>query len=93
MFCVSLDSFCIFSASLSEHKRSWYGTFVWTMCRSIGRLVGQLVCKVYCGKMACCIQMPFGVVSGVGRGMGVLDGGGYRRRGQGNFGVKLGIPL
>jgi len=24
--------------------------------------------------------MPFGVMSGVGRGMGVLHGGGYRRR-------------
>jgi len=30
--------------------------------------------KVYCGKMAHWIQMPFGMVSGVGRGMGVLDG-------------------
>jgi len=30
--------------------------------------------KVYCGKMADWIWIPFGVVSGVGRGMGVLDG-------------------
>jgi len=29
---------------------------------------------VYCGKTADWIHMPFGVVSGVGRGMGVLDG-------------------
>jgi len=29
---------------------------------------------VYCGKTADCIWMPFGVVSGVGRGMGVLYG-------------------
>jgi len=29
--------------------------------------------------------MPFGVVSGVGRGMGVLDGGDDRRRGKGSF--------
>ena len=29
--------------------------------------------------------MPFGVVSDVGRGMSVLDGGGYRRRGRGSF--------
>jgi len=29
--------------------------------------------------------MPFGVVSGVSQGMGVLDGGGDRRRGRGNF--------
>jgi len=30
--------------------------------------------KVYCGKMADWIRIPFGVVSGVGRGIGVLDG-------------------
>jgi len=28
---------------------------------------------VYCGKTADWIRMPFGVMSGVGRGMGVLD--------------------
>jgi len=33
--------------------------------------------------------MPCGMVSGVGRGMGVLDGGGDRRRGKGRFGVNL----
>ena len=26
------------------------------------------------------IRMPFGVVSGIGRGIGVLDGGGERRK-------------
>ena len=36
--------------------------------------------------------MPFGVVIGVDRGMGVLDGGGDRRR-EGQFwGVNLGRP-
>jgi len=30
--------------------------------------------------------MPFGMVSGIGRGMGVLDGGGNRRRGRDSFG-------
>jgi len=30
--------------------------------------------KVYCGKTAHGIRMPFGVMSGVGLGMGVLDG-------------------
>ena len=30
--------------------------------------------------------MPFDVMSGVGRGMGVLDGAGDRRRGRGGFG-------
>jgi len=29
---------------------------------------------VYCGKTAEWIWMPFGTVSGVGRGIGVLDG-------------------
>jgi len=32
-------------------------------------------------------------VSGVGRGMGVLDGGDDRRRGRGSFGVNLGRPI
>jgi len=36
--------------------------------------VGLSVQKVYSGKTADWIQMPFGMVSGVGRGMGVLDG-------------------
>jgi len=30
--------------------------------------------KVYCGKTADWILMPFGLLSGVSRGMGVLDG-------------------
>jgi len=34
--------------------------------------VGLSVCKAYCGKTAEWIRMPFGMVSGVGRGMGVL---------------------
>jgi len=37
--------------------------------------------------------MPFGTVSGVGRGMGVLDGGCDRRTGSGSFGVNLGRPV
>jgi len=37
--------------------------------------------------------MPFGVVSGVGQGMGVLDGGGDRRRRRGSLGVNLGRPI
>ena len=37
--------------------------------------------------------MPFGVVSWVGRGMSVLDGGGDRRRRGGSFGVNLGLPI
>jgi len=33
------------------------------------------------------IWMPFGVMSGVGLGRGVLDFGGDRRRGRGSLGV------
>ena len=33
--------------------------------------------------------MPFGMVSGVGRGMGVLDGGGDRRRERDSFGGEV----
>ena len=35
--------------------------------------------------MAEWIRMLFGMVSGVGRGMGVLDWGGDHRRGRGSF--------
>ena len=45
--------------------------------------------KVCCGKTADWIRMSFEVVSGVGLGMGVLDGGGDRRRGRGRFGVNV----
>jgi len=39
---------------------------------------------VHCGKTAEWIRVPFGVVSGVGRGISVLDGGADRRR-KGEF--------
>jgi len=35
--------------------------------------VGLSVQKVYCDKTADWIRVPFGMVSGIGRGMGVLD--------------------
>ena len=38
-------------------------------------------------------RMPFGVVSGVSRGIGVLEGGGDRRRESAVFGVNLGHPI
>jgi len=37
--------------------------------------------------------MPFGMVSGVGRGISVLDGGGDRRRGRGHFWGKFAASL
>ena len=42
--------------------------------KHVGQSVILSVCKVYCGKMAEWICMPYGMVSGVSRGMGVLDG-------------------
>jgi len=52
-----------------ERKHSWY--------RFLARpSVGLSVCLS--GKCIVAKQMPFGVVSGVSRGMGVLDRGGYR---------------
>jgi len=59
----------------------------------VGRSVCLSVRKVYCGKTSEWIRMPFGVVRGIGRGMGVLDGSGYLRRGKDNFGVNLGRPI
>jgi len=44
----------------------------------VGLSVGLTVLKVYCGKMADWIRMSFGMVSGVSRGINVLDGGGDR---------------
>ena len=37
--------------------------------------------------------MPFGVVSGIGRQMGVLHKGGYRRRGGDILGVNVEHPI
>ena len=37
--------------------------------------------------------MPFRMVSGVGQRMGVLDGGGDRRRASSSFWVRLGHPI
>jgi len=37
--------------------------------------------------------MPFGVLSGVGLGMDVLDGDGDCRRGRGSFGSEFGHPI
>jgi len=69
------------SASLSvntiEHNRSWIEL---SPILSVGMSVRRSVRKVYCGKTADCVRIPFGVVSGVGQLMGVLDEGGDIRR-------------
>ena len=56
------------------------------MCLSVSLSVR----KVYCGKTAEWIRMLFGVVNEIGRGMGVLDGGGDCRKGRGSFGGEFG---
>jgi len=80
----------LLAASLlySERKR--------LMLRNI-RLDHLSVClaihKVYCGKTADWIRMPFGVVSGVDREIGVLNGGCDSRREGAVLGVNLGCPV
>jgi len=59
-------------------EHSWNNTLV-AYIPSVG-CVCLSVRKVYCGKTVDWIRVPFGVVSGVGRVMGVLDRGGDRRR-------------
>ena len=67
----------IISVSLHSAKRLCYGIFACPICLSA---------DVSSGDMGDWIRMPFGVVSGVGLGMGVLDFGGDRRRGGGSLG-------
>ena len=60
-----------------------------SVCRSVGLSVCLSVRKVYCGKWL----IPFGVVSGIGRGMGVLNWDGDRRREGAVLGVNLGRSI
>jgi len=53
-----------------SRKRYWSRLVAYPIYRSVCLCVR----KVYCGKTADSIRMPFGMVSGVGRGMDVLDG-------------------
>jgi len=60
---------------------------------SVGLSVGLSDWRVYCGKTDDWIWMPFGVVSEVGRGIGVLDESGDRRTGSKSFEVNVGHPI
>jgi len=71
---------CIIFSRVARYRLAHLSVCV-CVCRSVQ--------KVYCGKTANWIRMPFGMVSGVGGEMSVLDGGGYRRR----EGVVLGLNL
>jgi len=61
----------MFPRGFNPHTPPLIFTLAYPICQS----VCQSVQKVYCGNMADWIWMPFGVVSGVGRGMSVLDEG------------------
>jgi len=50
----------------------------------------SLVTRMYCGKTAKPIKMPFGLWGGVGDSHHVLDGGSDPPTGRGKFGVKRG---
>ena len=52
-----------------------------------------LSAHVSSGKTADWIRMPFGVVSGVGLDMGVLDFGGDHQTGRSSLGVNLRHPI
>ena len=58
-----------FSINTIERKRYWNRTFAYPMCRSVSLSLCPESVKCKCGKTADWIRMPFGVVSGVGRGM------------------------
>jgi len=59
--------------------------------RLVGLSVGLSVRKVYCGKTADWIRIPFGVVSGVNRAICVLDGW-LSSKGRGSFGGEVEVP-
>ena len=52
--------------NMIQRKRSWYTTVAYPICRSVGLSAR----KMHCDKLTDWISMPFGMVSGVGRGMG-----------------------
>jgi len=55
-----------------------------SVCMPVGRSIGLSARKVYYGKTAEWIRMPFGMVSVVRREMGVLDGW-WSSKGKGQF--------
>ena len=88
------DWWSIISASLSISAASVSANGVeLSPSPSVGLCVCLSVRKVYCDKTVDWNQVPFGMVSGVCRGMGVLDGHSDSRRGGGWFGVNLGRPI
>jgi len=79
----------LLTASLTIKRKRFFVQTCNPMCRSV-------CCSVwrgYCDKTADCIWMLFGVVIGFSRGMGVLDGGGDRRREEAVLRVNVGHPI
>jgi len=64
-----------------------------SVCLSVCMSVCLSVCKVYCGKTAEWTRMPFGMVSGVGRGMCVLDWMVIVELEETDLGLYLGHPI
>jgi len=69
--CTDTEPLCISAESVSAHLTDL------SPSPSVGLCVCVRLCvcrKVYCGKTTEWIRTPFGMVSGVSRMMGVLDG-------------------
>jgi len=94
LLCYAIVFFVIISASLSISIVSISANGVdLSSIPSVGQSLCRSIRKVYCGKMADWIQMPFGMVSGGGQGMGVLDGVVIIKGEGAVLGVNLGHPI
>jgi len=67
-----INNMCVRACVRAYVRACVHACVCWSVCVSIQ--------KVHCDKTAYWIWMPFGMVSGIGRGMGVLDGGGDCQR-------------
>jgi len=61
----------LLSINIIEREHSWYTIVAYPICRSVCLSVGQ---ESILWHVTDWIRMPFGVVSGVGQGIGILDG-------------------
>jgi len=93
--CVSGTVTAVASASLSINIASAYRYLTdMSPSPSVGRSVCRSVClESVLWQNGWLHPDAMGIMSGVGRGMGVLDGGGDRRRGKGRFGMNLWRPI
>jgi len=80
----------LLATSLYNSESKWVFLQVCRLSHLSISLSCLCVRKVYCGKTTNWIRMPFGVVSRVSQGRGVLDGSGDCRRRRVSFGGKCG---